>query len=195
MKKTFLILGILGNVLVYANPAPGSVSEARERYDGIIQAAAREHRIPAELIHSIIQAESNYDSDAVSRKGAGGLMQLMPATAEYYGVKDRFNPVDNIDGGVKYLKDLMTLYDGQTKLVLAAYNAGQEAVKKYDGIPPYPETLNYIKRVQKGYAASRIGPSTRIYRFTDERGRVVFTNDRSLYLKNTKRSSKSKENI
>jgi len=187
MRRTAFLLCLLGGVLTTGLPGRADVSRKRAPFEGIVQAAADSYRIPADLIHSIIRAESAYDPDALSIKGAAGLMQLMPLTAESYGVKDRFNPVDNIEGGVKYLKDLMSLYDGNTALVLAAYNAGQEAVRKYGGIPPYPETIEYIKRVQRGYGKPRIGGSTRIYRFTDEKGRVVFTNDRRLFLRATKR--------
>lgn len=187
MKKTAVFFGLIWGMTSLCGTSEGSVTQKRAQYDGIVQAAAQAHRIPADLIHAIIRAESAYDPEAVSVKGATGLMQLMPGTAGHYGVKDRSNPVDNIEGGVKYLKDLMTLYNGNTELVLAAYNAGQEAVKKYGGIPPYPETINYIKRVQRGYGKTRMGVSTKVYRFTDEKGRVVFTNDRSLFLKHSKR--------
>ena len=111
----------------------------------MIRKVAKKHGIEPELIHAIIRAESNYESTAVSPKGAIGLMQLMPTTAKAYGVNDFCDPEENIEGGTKYLKDLIKLYQGKTSLVLAAYNAGQEAVKKYKGIPPYPETRNYIK--------------------------------------------------
>ncbi len=110
------------------------------------QKVAQKHGVEPDLIHAIIRAESNYDSFAVSEKGAMGLMQLMPATANAYGVNNFCDPEENIEGGTKYLKDLIKLYGGKTNFVLAAYNAGQEAVKKYKGIPPYPETRNYISR-------------------------------------------------
>ena len=96
----------------------------------------------------MITAESAYDSEAVSRAGAVGLMQLMPGTARRYGVKNRRNPYQNIRGGSQYLRDLLVLYDNNLKLVLAAYNAGEGAVKKYNNqIPPYKETQNYVKKV------------------------------------------------
>lgn len=151
--------------------------EAKGQYDPIIKTWAKAFSVPADLVHSIIKAESNYDSWAVSPKGAAGLMQLMPETAAQYGVKDRFDPEDNIKGGVKYLKDLCRLYGNNTKLVLAAYNAGQEAIKKFKGIPPYPETREYISRVMASYPKSYITGSTPIRKFVDASGQHVFTND------------------
>ncbi len=151
-------------------------------YDGIIASLSREYHIPAKLVHSIIQAESDYAVTAVSHKGAQGLMQLMPATAREYGVADVFDPVQNIRGGIRYLKDLMKLYDNSTNLVLAAYNAGQSAVEKYGGIPPYRETINYIEKIRKSSGIKSIITSgTEIYMFVDEQGRKVLTNDYLLY--------------
>ena len=151
-------------------------------YDGIISSLSREYNIPAKLVHSIIQAESGYDVAAVSHKGAQGLMQLMPATAREYGVDDVFDPIQNIRGGLRYLKDLMKLYENSTNLVLAAYNAGQSAVEKYGGIPPYRETINYIEKIRKSSGIKSIITSgTEIYMFVDEEGRKVLTNDYLLY--------------
>ena len=110
-------------------------------------------------------------------------MQLMPSTASQYGVRNIFDPRENIEGGVKYLKDLIRLYQGKTDLVLAAYNAGQEAIKKFGGIPPYPETINYIEKVKASYQQPFIKTKTKIYKFIDKRGRVVLTNDRLYYLR------------
>jgi soluble lytic murein transglycosylase-like protein len=157
-----------------------SVGPAREdlklQYDPIIRSHALKYKVPAELIHSIIKAESNYDYRAVSPKGAAGLMQLMPETAAQYGVEDRFDPEDNIMGGVKYLKDLIKLYNNNTKMVLAAYNAGQEALKKFNGIPPYAETRQYIRRVMADYPKTYIG-GLPVRKFTTPDGKRVFTND------------------
>jgi len=136
------------------------------------------YKVPADLIHSIIKAESNYHPSAVSAKGAVGLMQLMPQTAKAYGVNDSFNAFQNLEGGVKYLRDLIKLFNGNTKKVLAAYNAGQEAVKKFKGIPPYQETRVYITRVMASYdklIIPRAGGT--IYKRYDARGRLVLTND------------------
>ena len=150
-------------------------------YDDIIDVMAKKYDLPSDLIHSIIRTESNYNRGAVSPKGAQGLMQLMPTTAKIYGVQEVFDPEQNIEGGAKYLNDLVKLYKRNTSLVLAAYNAGQEAVKKYGGIPPYPETRNYIKDVMSTYTRSTIRTKTIIYQYYDESGRLVLTNSEYLY--------------
>jgi soluble lytic murein transglycosylase-like protein len=105
-----------------------------------------------------------------------------------YGVKNVFDPKDNIVGGVKYLIDLIKLFNGDTKTVLAAYNAGQEAIKKYGGIPPYKETRNYIKKVMASYSRDKIITRTKIYKYYDNEGRLVLTNNKALYLKHKKNS-------
>jgi soluble lytic murein transglycosylase-like protein len=175
------ILGLGFAFLAAAIPLKAGQGSKAE-YTGIVKVMAREYRVPAELIHSIIKVESDYNPKAVSSKGAMGLMQLMPATAGQYGVEDVFDPMDNIEGGVRYLKDLMNLYDSNTDLVLAAYNAGQNAVKKYGGIPPYRETIDYIDKIKRnGYRKSVITSGEEIYRYVDERGRTVLTNDYLTY--------------
>jgi soluble lytic murein transglycosylase-like protein len=168
--------------------------QLKAEYDALIRNIAQKYRVEHTLIHSIIRAESNYDRFAVSSKGALGMMQLMPATAIQYGVKNVFDPTENIEGGVKYLKDLIKLYNGRTDLVLAAYNAGQEAVKKYDGIPPYPETRNYISKIMHrfGYNKTYIKGKTVIYKFYDKNGKLWLTDDRIFYLKH-KNDSPSEE--
>jgi len=150
------------------------------RYRDIIEYCSRKHGISTKFIHSVISVESDYNPKSVSHKGAVGLMQLMPETAKYYGVKDIYDPKQNIEGGVKYLKDLIKVYNGRTDLVLAAYNAGQEAIKKYKGIPPYPETRGFIQKVNRIYRRRGITFSTQIYTFHDSSGTTVFTNSRRL---------------
>jgi soluble lytic murein transglycosylase-like protein len=169
--------------------APHSSTPASGKYNLIIEKVAQKYDLPAKLIHSIIKAESNYNPYAVSSKGAAGLMQLMPATAEQYGVKDRFDPSENIEGGTKYLKDLIKIYDKNLELILAAYNAGQEAIKKYKGIPPYPETINYIEKVKSSYGRQDVHTRTIIYTYRDKEGRLVLTNNRALYNANKKRKN------
>jgi len=117
-----------------------------------IDSIARRHGVDPLLVRAVIRAESNFDERAVSPKGAAGLMQLMPETAQRYGVDNRFDPAQNIDGGVRYLRDLMAMFDGNLSLALAAYNAGEGAVIKYGRrIPPYPESQQYVVRVRSFY--------------------------------------------
>lgn len=168
----------------FAQSSPSSQS----KYENIIEPLAQKHRVPSTLVHSIIKAESNYDPWAISPKGALGLMQLMPETAIQYKVQNAFDPRQNVEGGIKYLIDLIKLYDGNTQHVLAAYNAGQEAIRRYGGIPPYPETRNYIKKVMRTYSKSKITTRTKIYAFYDENGKYVLTNNKSLWEKHKKKS-------
>ncbi len=119
----------------------------KEGYHAIIQQAGQRHGVEAAMIKAIIMAESSYDPRAVSNRGAAGLMQLMPTTAQSMGVKDRFDPEHNIEGGVRYFKRLLLRFDGDTRLALAAYNAGARKVRQYNGIPPYKTTRSYIARV------------------------------------------------
>jgi soluble lytic murein transglycosylase-like protein len=124
-------------------PRPVSATE----FDEMITAAAIRYRVPSELVRAIMHAESNFDATAVSQKGASGLMQLMPATAEDMYVKDIFEARDNIEGGTRYLRVLANQYNGDMVKMVAAYNAGPKAVEKYGGVPPYPETQAYVRKV------------------------------------------------
>jgi soluble lytic murein transglycosylase-like protein len=120
-----------------------------------VASIASKHEVEPLLVDSVIRVESNYNPNAISPKGAMGLMQLIPGTARRFGVNDTFRPEQNIEGGVRYLKYLMQLYKGDERLALAAYNAGEGAVAKYKGIPPYPETQNYVYQVGKRLGQSR----------------------------------------
>lgn len=116
-------------------------------FDGIIDKASAMFNIPAKLIKSVIQKESSFNPNAVSHAGASGLMQLMPATARGLGVKNVFDPAENIFAGTKYLRQMLDKYDNNIELALAAYNAGPGNVDKYGGIPPFKETQNYVQKV------------------------------------------------
>jgi len=174
VKKALVIVALLG---LATQLAAASAADLRRLYSPIIKKAAETHRIDQELVHLIIRAESNYDAFAISSAGAMGLMQLMPATARQYGVNNVFDPAQNIEGGVRYLKDLVRLYNGQTQRVLAAYNAGQEAVRRYNGIPPFPETKNYIAGIMKSYKKPTVSLKNPTYKVLDASGRKWFVND------------------
>jgi soluble lytic murein transglycosylase-like protein len=160
--------------------AAATAADLRKAYHPIVKRVALKYRIDPELVHTIIRAESNYDAFAVSSAGAMGLMQLMPATAAQYGVRNIFDPAQNIEGGVRYLKDLVKLYEGQkqqTQLVLAAYNAGQEAVRKYKGIPPYPETRTYIAGIIRTYKKPVVTTANPVFKVVDADGKTHLVND------------------
>ena len=119
----------------------------RKAFDPLIAEAAQRHRVDAALVKAVIRAESDFVPYARSPKGALGLMQLMPATARMHNVFSVFEPKSNIDGGVRHLRLLLDQYNGNVRLALAAYNAGDGAVERHGGIPPYPETIQYLERV------------------------------------------------
>jgi soluble lytic murein transglycosylase-like protein len=154
-----------------------SAADLRRLYHPIVKKIAGTYRIDPELVHIVIRAESNYDVFAISSAGAMGLMQLMPATALQYGVQNVFDPAQNIEGGVRYLKDLVALYGGKTHLVLAAYNAGQAAVRRYKGIPPYPETRSYIAGIMKTYKKPTVTTRNPTYMVKDANGKTILVND------------------
>jgi hypothetical protein len=121
----------------------------QSKYNDIIMAAAKQFDVDAALVSAVIKAESDYNPKIVSHKGARGLMQLMPATAKRFGVTDSFDPKENIYAGTRYLRWLLKTFNGNADLAVAAYNAGEGNVWKYDGVPPFRETVNYINRISK----------------------------------------------
>lgn len=129
-----------------------NLAKNKKKYTPLIAKAAVKYQIDEKLLHAVIQTESAYDEKAVSSAGAVGLMQLMPGTAKRYGVSNRKNATQNIEGGTRYLKDLFKLFNSNLELVLASYNAGEGVVKKYNNtIPPYPETRKYVRKVMRLY--------------------------------------------
>jgi soluble lytic murein transglycosylase-like protein len=122
----------------------------------LIRNASQKYGVDADLLFSVIAAESNFNSKAVSRRGARGLMQLLPATAARLGVTDIFDPAQNIDAGTRYLHELMTRYQGDLVLTLAAYNAGPGAVQHYGRVPPYHETISYVRAIRRTYAERKL---------------------------------------
>ena len=165
-------------------PGPDLAPYARE----ILEAAER-YGVPERLISAVIRTESAFNPLAVSRKGARGLMQLMPGTASLLGVRDAFDPRENIDGGVRHLRALIERFGDNLSLVLAAYNAGEQAVVNHGGVPPYPETRNYVTRVLGLFGASSPAPLLKdlkdsqepkeaqdLYRTVEPDGVVIYTN-------------------
>lgn len=156
----------------------------RDGVEGLIREAAERHHVDPALVRAVIQTESNWNPQAISRKGAVGLMQLVPTTAQRFGVNDAFNPKQNVDGGVRYLKLLLERYNGNLDLALAAYNAGEGAVDRAHGVPAFRETRNYVQRVQEAYFRPGSGRLNEAYvrphsirREADSTGRVIFTNE------------------
>ena len=131
-----------------ATPAPPAV---RKDVEILVKQYAPDYGMDPELVLALINVESRFDANAVSPKNAQGLMQLVPATAQRFGVKNTFNAVDNLKGGLAYLRWLMAYFKGDVELVLAAYNAGEETVERYRGVPPYRETLDYVRRITAVY--------------------------------------------
>ena len=161
-----------------------AVNIDRDGVEALVREAAERHNVDPALVRAVIETESNWNPGAVSRKGAAGLMQLVPTTAQRFGANDVFNPKQNVDAGVHYLKTLLERYNGNLDLALAAYNAGEGAVDRAHGIPSYRETRSYVQKVQNAYfrpgsgrldnAYTRANP---IRRQIDSSGRIIFTNE------------------
>ena len=155
------------------------ITTGNAAFDAIIYEASAQNGLDPCLIVSVMRAESGFNPRAVSRKGAQGLMQLMPTTAATLGVRNSFDPRQNIEGGVRHLRSLIDRFPNNLPFALAAYNAGEKAVVQYRGIPPYPETQDYVTKVLYFYGAPIEGgdtPPTRIYQTVAPDGTIVYTN-------------------
>jgi soluble lytic murein transglycosylase-like protein len=156
----------------------------RDKIEEMIREISARYRVDPALVRAVIQTESNWNSSAISRRGARGLMQLVPGTAQQLGVRNAFDPQQNLDGGVRYLHMLLERYNGDLDKALAAYNAGPGAVDRAGGIPRYRETREYVQKVTDSYfrpGSDRLPRAfdqrRSIYRAVDADGRVVFTNE------------------
>jgi soluble lytic murein transglycosylase-like protein len=150
-------------------------------YANIINSACGKHGVDPSLVHAIVKVESDFNPYAVSRKGAMGLMQLMPETASSMKVRNSFSPDENIEGGVKYLRYLLDRYEGNISLALAAYNSGETAVKKWGTIPPFKETQEYVRKIMQIYngTGKAFAPRYTIYVGTGADGTILFTDNPS----------------
>ena len=160
-------------------PAPAKMPGA---YTEIINTACNRHGVDPALVHALVKVESDFNPYALSSKGAMGLMQLMPETAMNMNVRNTYNPHENVDGGVKYLRYLIDRYEGNLALALAAYNAGETSVKKWGTIPPFPETQNYVQRILGLYNGTGISLTphyTTIYMGYGDDGALIFTDNPS----------------
>jgi Transglycosylase SLT domain len=168
----------------FLGPNRPAMNIDRDGVEALVREAADRHNVDPALVRAVIETESHWNPVAVSRKGAGGLMQLIPTTAQRFGANDVFNPKQNVDAGVHYLKTLLERYNGNLDLALAAYNAGEGAVDRAHGVPSYRETRSYVQKVQDAYfrpgsgrlenAYTRANP---IHRKVDESGRIIFVNE------------------
>jgi len=167
------------------SPVEEQPAQPEDRLDRIVREAAERNNLDPALVKAVISTESGWNPNAVSRKGAVGLMQLIPGTAQRYGVNNSFDPAQNIEGGSRYLKSLLDRYNGDLTKSLAAYNAGERTVDLNRGVPAIPETQRYVQKVTNAYFQPGSGrnrnlwspPKPPVRREIDSNGRVVFTNE------------------
>ncbi|MGH9470693.1 MAG: lytic transglycosylase domain-containing protein [Terriglobia bacterium] len=178
-----IYINIAGPAAPESSPAPDLSSSAPEGIAQMVKREAREMRVDPQLVDAVIRVESGYNPRAVSSKGAMGLMQLIPATADRFGVRNPFDPAQNVAGGVSYLRYLLNLFHGNVPLSVAAYNAGEHLVLRTGRVPAIPETVNYVRKVtalysvpdNKGGAAPT--PEAPIVSAVDAQGVIHFSND------------------
>jgi soluble lytic murein transglycosylase-like protein len=171
------------DVTLTMKPAEPVAHESR--LDRMVNDAAARHNVDAGLVRAVIQAESGWNTQAISRKGAVGLMQLIPETGQRYGARNLFDPAQNIEAGTSYLKTLLDRYDNNLDKTLAAYNAGENAVDKFGGVPAYAETQKYVQKVSDRYFETNSSrnpshwapPKSPVRKAADASGRVTFTNE------------------
>ncbi len=168
----------------FAGHSRPAMSVDRDGAERLVREAAERHHIDPALVRAVIETESGWNPTAKSRKGALGLMQLIPTTAVRFGVNDAFSPQQNVDAGVRYLKTLLQRYNGNLDLALAAYNAGEGAVDRAHGIPAFRETRDYVQKVQNAYFRPGSGRMEGVWsnprairKEPDPSGRVIFTNE------------------
>lgn len=179
-----IALAVAAVITVPANaesrqPARHGARHASHPYSREIAEAAARHAVPERLLRAVIQTESGFNPRAISRRGARGLMQLMPATAGILGVRNSFDPRENIDAGARHLRALLGRFRNNLRLTLAAYNAGEQAVLAYGGVPPFPETREYVTQVLRLYGAPvewREWPADGIYQVVNRDGSITYTN-------------------
>jgi soluble lytic murein transglycosylase-like protein len=183
MRSARAVAGEVSDFAVRHANVSGAAGDGRvsaEDIDRYIEEAAARHNVDPDLVRAVIKVESNFNPRAVSRKGAMGLMQLMPATARRYDVSNPFDARQNVDAGVRHLKGLLENFRGNVPLTLAAYNAGEGAVERSGGIPPYTETRNYVRRIthllEDDSSLQTAGMPVPIRVYRDDRGRLVITN-------------------
>lgn len=150
-----------------------AIKSKEDGFDLFIKKLAEKHNLDPLLVKAVIKVESDFEVAALSRKGAQGLMQLMPQTARHLGVKDVWDPHHNIEGGIKYLRKMFDKFNNNLSLALAAYNAGPNKVKRYGGVPPYPETQRFVRKVISYYRYYKVGGYA-IYVYTDKNGNPYF---------------------
>jgi soluble lytic murein transglycosylase-like protein len=167
-----------------ANSAPAAHPLGADVLHQLVQETAQKHNVDPNLVSAVISTESNWNTSAISRRGAQGLMQLVPETAQHFGVYNTFDPAQNVDAGVRYLRMLLERYNGDLPKALAAYNAGPGIVDRWGGVPNFRETREYVRKVTSSYfqpGSVHQSPwraaSKPIYRTTTDDGRVLFTNE------------------